>query len=142
MNVRFAEECRENYMELKGFEGGVQEFYWREGRSNADMLLKCEQDIFLGIFFDGTNNNKYRDTPLFAQSNVARLYEVYPGTPAEQNPLELKQPKNGKRRELYPSKPPYNPPFKTMRTEHNFQYYRKIYVPGVGTGVAFDNSGM
>ena len=39
---------------------------------------RCEQRLVLGIFFDGTNNNRDADLPRFAHSNVARLYAAYP----------------------------------------------------------------
>ena len=39
---------------------------------------RCEQRLVLGIFFDGTGNNRDADLPRFAHSNVARLYAAYP----------------------------------------------------------------
>ena len=33
----------------------------------------CDVNLFLGLFFDGTNNNLKRDRPWHTQSNVARL---------------------------------------------------------------------
>jgi hypothetical protein len=39
---------------------------------------RCEGRLNLGIFFDGTNNNRDRDLPTSAHSNVARLYAAYP----------------------------------------------------------------
>jgi uncharacterized protein (DUF2235 family) len=40
-------------------------------------IKKCECISNIGIFFDGTNNNKYRDTDDRADSNIARLYDLY-----------------------------------------------------------------
>lgn len=37
----------------------------------------CTSELRVGFFFDGTNNNKYRDTPKQANSNVARLHDIY-----------------------------------------------------------------
>ncbi|MGA4231768.1 phospholipase effector Tle1 domain-containing protein [Ralstonia nicotianae] len=37
----------------------------------------CSTEFHLSFFFDGTNNNKYRDTPKQAHSNVARLYDIF-----------------------------------------------------------------
>ncbi|NKA56923.1 hypothetical protein GO281_00696 [Ralstonia solanacearum] len=37
----------------------------------------CTTELRVGFFFDGTNNNKYRDTPKQANSNVARLHDIY-----------------------------------------------------------------
>jgi hypothetical protein len=38
---------------------------------------KCETSICIGMFFDGTNNNKDVDYPSKSHSNVARLYDAY-----------------------------------------------------------------
>lgn len=40
---------------------------------------KCEVISNIGIFFDGTQNNKDRDSPRLADSNIARLHDVYRG---------------------------------------------------------------
>jgi hypothetical protein len=40
-----------------------------------------EKGIILGVFFDGTGNNKYSDTKGGSESNVARLWEVYKTEP-------------------------------------------------------------
>ena len=86
MSARFAETCRGNAIAMEGVELEIERLSLRDGRSQKDLLLKCEKDIYIGVFFDGTNNNnnKYSDTHGLSQSNVARLYEVYPGTPAKQ----------------------------------------------------------
>lgn len=39
---------------------------------------KCEVTSNIGLFFDGTRNNKDRDSRTHAESNIARLYAVYP----------------------------------------------------------------
>jgi hypothetical protein len=133
MNVRFAETCREKPLELLSPEQDIQNENVRDGRTQRDILLKCEQDIFIGVFFDGTNNNKFRDTSAFSHSNVARLYEVYPGTPAKQtaptfaprvNPDGSTTP-----REVFADQK-FQP---STIPDFEFPYYRKIYVPGVGT---------
>lgn len=38
----------------------------------------CCRELFVGVFFDGTNNNRDRDRPNFCHSNVARLHDVFP----------------------------------------------------------------
>lgn len=43
----------------------------------------CNFILNIGMFFDGTDNNKDRDMPTKSQSNIARLSEAY-----RQNPLE------------------------------------------------------
>lgn len=45
--------------------------------------LPCSKELHLGFFFDGTNNNRIRDTPNQSQSNVARLYDVFDANPDE-----------------------------------------------------------
>lgn len=135
MNVRFAEPCRDNPLELIGFENRIEIDSIFDGRTQKDRMLPCEKDIYIGVFFDGTNNNKYRDTPGFSHSNVARLYEVYPGTPAGQTEprfLPRINPDGSKtERPVFPDKP-----FKasSVPTE-DYPYYRKIYVPGLGTSM-------
>ncbi|MEN3112151.1 DUF2235 domain-containing protein [Uliginosibacterium paludis] len=84
-----------------------------------DQLLSCQRDAYLGVFFDGTNNNKYRDLPTHSASNVARLFEAFIGSPAEAAPT-------------YGGSP--NLPLKSDEVKPaDFPFYRKIYVPGVGT---------
>ncbi len=39
--------------------------------------VHCSTEFHLSFFFDGTNNNKYRDTPRQAHSNVARLFDIF-----------------------------------------------------------------
>ena len=50
--------------------------------SNQDISnnMECCTSLHLGFFFDGTNNNKERDTPKQAHSNVARLFDVFEET--------------------------------------------------------------
>lgn len=38
---------------------------------------QCEVFINVGLFFDGTNNNRDRDKPKLGHSNVARLFDAY-----------------------------------------------------------------
>lgn len=119
MNARFSELCPANCLQLSSrqdFEKNLSLQFPQAG--------KCEEDIFLGFFFDGTNNNKYRDTPAFASSNVARLYEVFPGHPTVPQ-LQL-----GKVGTPTPDLPPAWP---TRVSAEARPYYRKTYVPGVGT---------
>lgn len=39
---------------------------------------ECKGPIQVGVFFDGTDNNRERDKPRFAHSNIARLFDTYP----------------------------------------------------------------
>jgi len=38
---------------------------------------KCETALNIGLFFDGTNNNLYRDQPKRGDTNIVRLYTIY-----------------------------------------------------------------
>ena len=73
MNVRFAESCRESPLALIGTEGRVEAENINDGKTWKEILLTCQKDIFIGVFFDGTNNNKYRDTPGFACQETQHL---------------------------------------------------------------------
>lgn len=44
---------------------------------------KCEGNINVGMFFDGTNNNAERDLPDLGDSNIVRLYKAYLDKPKE-----------------------------------------------------------
>ncbi|WP_428020521.1 T6SS phospholipase effector Tle1-like catalytic domain-containing protein [Aquabacterium sp.] len=133
MNVRFSEPCRHQPLELLGAEKDISSVNYLDGRTQKELALACQKDIFIGVFFDGTNNNKYRDTPGFAHSNVARLYEVYPGTNATQTSptlLPKVKPNGGKEaRPVFADKSFKSP--SVPADDH--PYYRKIYVPGLGT---------
>jgi hypothetical protein len=133
MNVRFAEPCRSEPLDFFDPERKVLTDSYLDGCTQKEMALTCHKDIFIGVFFDGTNNNKYRDTPNFSHSNVARLYEVYAGTNAAQKAPTLKpkvKPDGSKEpRLIFPDEP-----FKAdFILPEDLPYYRKIYVPGLGT---------
>ncbi|MDW5416706.1 DUF2235 domain-containing protein [Iodobacter sp. CM08] len=131
MTARFAEACRPEPLKLDKNETVIS-----ARSADTPSCLTCEEDIFLGFFFDGTNNNKYRDTPEYCHSNVARLYEAYPGkgTMAQ---LALSG-GAAKADEPYLKGPGTDP-----------LLYRKTYIPGVGTpfkklgdtGEDFDKTG-
>ncbi|AZN37769.1 T6SS phospholipase effector Tle1-like catalytic domain-containing protein [Iodobacter ciconiae] len=116
MSARFSELCRQDSLALLNKERLIQ-------FKNLDIpsCLTCEEDIFLGFFFDGTNNNKYRDTPEYCHSNVARLYEAYPGK-GTMSQLTLSGGSVVKPDE----------PYLKGRGIDPF-LYRKTYIPGVGT---------
>lgn len=44
---------------------------------------KCEMNINIGIFFDGTNNNRDADTPDLKHTNIVRLWETYKDKPSQ-----------------------------------------------------------
>ena len=128
MNARFAETCRRVPLALDDYERKIASHNFADGRTEKEMLISCDQDIYLGIFFDGTNNNKFRDEPGKSHSNVARLYEAFPGTNAAQKPPVLLE-RPGHPRKIVPDRP--FPATSVPPAE--LPYYRKIYVPGLGT---------
>jgi hypothetical protein len=137
MSARFAEPCRQTVLGLLPKEGAVA------AHNIGDLACtSCNQDIFLGFFFDGTNNNKYYATEKFSHSNVARLYEVYAGYPsAEQLKVSNKELKaqelKGLKTDEKADWPAAVPPIEKC-------FYRKTYIPGVGTPFLElgDESGM
>jgi hypothetical protein len=145
MSARFAESCRVSALRLEGFESDVEVSNILDGRSNSQLQLNCDNDIYLGVFFDGTNNNKYRDTPTFSHTNVARLYEAYPGTPAAQHApvFEPRVNPDGSTtpRTVFPDRE-----FRASSVPaEDYPWYRKVYVPGLGTAfpdVGDDGTGM
>lgn len=132
MSARFAEDCRPSPLLLTDVEGQVEDRSVKDGRITKDICLKCEQDIVIGVFFDGTNNNKYRDTASLSHSNVARLYEAFPGTPTKQTLPKLKKQVlpdgSSVERDIRRDKV-----FKGNVPPEAFSFHRKIYVPGIGT---------
>jgi len=43
----------------------------------------CEENMHVGVFFDGTNNNRDEDKPKLGHSNIVRLSDAYPDSPAD-----------------------------------------------------------
>lgn len=52
----------------------------RECSDHQTFPPPCDVNLFFGLFFDGTNNNLERDKKTHIQSNVARLYQAFPGS--------------------------------------------------------------
>lgn len=75
----------------------------------------CENNLFLGFFFDGTRNNYAlsEESGKHTHSNVARLYDAYPG------------------RRIAPARVIQATP--QWPNEAAFNNYLRIYTPGVGT---------
>lgn len=74
----------------------------------------CKTNLFFGFFFDGTRNNyrKVDELQTNSYSNVARLYDCYPGLGV----------------------PGVLPSSKNWRDEkYRYTHFFKTYVPGVGT---------
>ncbi|WP_297575282.1 hypothetical protein [uncultured Deefgea sp.] len=114
MSALLAEKCRDQPLELVGKEKIIA-----ETNSQLPSSSSCQRDAFLGLFFDGTNNNKYRDLPTNSASNVARLFEAYIGGVATLTAT-------------YGGKP--DKPLLEGVADGVYSFYRKIYIPGLGTG--------
>ncbi|WP_147310562.1 phospholipase effector Tle1 domain-containing protein, partial [Cupriavidus taiwanensis] len=83
--VKFAPPCTATPFDLS-----PQERYRQY--TGLDVCLNapspCEEDLHFGFFFDGTRNNADNDRPRSAQSNVARLFDLFRVAPS---PTELKR---------------------------------------------------
>ena len=87
----------------------------RELRAVGQPGKSCDVNLFLGFFFDGTRNNydlssKRKDE---TYSNVARLYDAYPGQSVPGVPAD--------------------PDSQWTTDPANYEHFFKIYVPGVGS---------
>lgn len=72
----------------------------------------CNTNLFFGFFFDGTNNSYAEAEPLKCMSNVARLYDCFPGRSV-------------------PGVLPAATDWKHKPAEYT--HFFKVYAPGVGT---------
>ncbi len=113
MSASLAQKCRDEPLKLSDQEDKIR---WLNINQPA---YTCQRDAFLGLFFDGTNNNKYRDLPTHSASNVARLFEAFSGNVA-------------KLTATYGGKP--DQPLPEGVADGVYGFHRKIYIPGLGTG--------
>ena len=143
--LKFADKCPNSPFDLTREERKIVDDFRKslqpptcdvKGRA----LPTCANYAHIGVFFDGTNNNKYFSTKEKSHSNVARLYDVFPGKGVlteEQIRQTARVYYDGeweKRTLPVPS---------TFAAKEKAEYfseaqarktmYRKIYVPGVGT---------
>lgn len=143
--LKFADKCPNSPFDLTREERKIVDDFRKslqpptcdvKGRA----LPTCANYAHIGVFFDGTNNNKYFSTKEKSHSNVARLYDVFPGEGVlteEQIRQTARVYYDGeweKRTLPVPS---------TFAAKEKAEYfsqaqarktmYRKIYVPGVGT---------
>jgi hypothetical protein len=72
----------------------------------------CKTNLFFGFFFDGTRNNYLEAVPAKEYSNVARLYDAYPGNSVPGVLTENEEWKNNK---------------------GQFSNFFRVYIPGVGS---------
>lgn len=143
--LKFADKCPNSPFDLTREERKIVDDFRKslqpptcdvKGRA----LPTCANYAHIGVFFDGTNNNKYFSTKEKSHSNVARLYDVFPGKGVlteEQIRQTARVYYDGeweKRTLPVPS---------TFAAKEKAEYfseaqarktmYRKIYIPGVGT---------
>ncbi len=57
----------------------IAELERREQSTNNDIKSSCTSNLFFGFFFDGTCNNYELAAKTGDQSNVARMYDIFPG---------------------------------------------------------------
>lgn len=92
----------------RDFESREQPLFGMPGKS-------CETNLFFGFFFDGTTNNYIQAESIKNHSNVARLYDCYPGL----------------------SVPGVLPPLTDWQHKpERYTHFFKVYAPGVGSPFA------
>lgn len=149
--AKMAEKCREqpfvlSQNELKNINTYRKSLQPRNPRdAKGCPIPECCSYMHVGVFFDGTNNNKYFDTGTFSHSNVSRLYDVFPGGGVttrsdtlthsvkvfnpkeglEEDKMRTEQTVSADHDPLYHNEPPIE--------ASDRRFFRKIYVPGVGT---------
>ena len=143
--LKFADKCPNSPFDLTREERKIVDDFRKslqpptcdvKGRA----LPTCANYAHIGVFFDGTNNNKYFSTNEKSHSNVARLYDVFPGEGVlSENQIRQTA------RVYYDSEWEKRtlPVPSTFAAKEKAEYfseaqvrktmYRKIYVPGVGT---------
>lgn len=57
----------------------IEELEKREKPLLGDLGASCNTNLFFGFFFNGTRNNYVKADPSKTHSNVARLYDCFPG---------------------------------------------------------------
>lgn len=144
--LKFADKCPDNPFQFTAAERNriVNELRKSLQPPTCDTkgraLPTCANYAHIGVFFDGTNNNKYFSTKEKSHSNVARLYDVFPGK-GVLTEEQIRQ----TARVYYDSEWEKRtlPVPSTFAAKEKAEYfseaqarktmYRKIYVPGVGT---------
>jgi hypothetical protein len=87
MTAKLSHKIPENFTAA----ASVRDFYNEEDKRKLDILAEreqaqpgrpsdgCKTNLFFGFFFDGTKNNYIKAEAGKNHSNVARLYDCYPG---------------------------------------------------------------
>jgi hypothetical protein len=89
----------------------IEAFEKREQPPTRQPADSCATNLFFGFFFDGTKNNYIKAEPTKSHSNVARLYDCYPGKGVSG---------------VLPKDTDWTHP-------GNYSHFLKVYVPGVSS---------
>ncbi|WP_241499289.1 T6SS phospholipase effector Tle1-like catalytic domain-containing protein [Chromobacterium sphagni] len=89
----------------------IRKYEQRELPPVGNPNASCDFNLFFGFFFDGTRNNYNLCTENEGFSNVARLYDTYPGQ-AVPGVVKEELPLDG---------------------NEDYPHFFKVYIPGVGT---------
>jgi hypothetical protein len=84
----------------------------RETTSICSSKLSCDTNLFFGFFFDGTGNNYVAAENTKDHSNIARLYDCFPGMSV-------------------PGVLPKSTDWEYKPSE--YKHFFRVYIPGVGT---------
>ena len=84
----------------------------RERPPQCKLKESCTTNLFFGFFFDGTKNNYINAESAKNHSNIARLYDCYPG-------------------QSVPKVLPESTDWK--RDSHRYKHFFKVYAPGVSS---------
>lgn len=84
----------------------------RETMPICSPISSCDTNLFFGFFFDGTGNNYIAADKTNNHSNIARLYDCFPGMSV-------------------PGVLPKSAEWEHKSAEH--KHFFRVYVPGVGT---------
>lgn len=124
MSARLSPQCgpelaiatnNDKFFGVEVFRGIRRSFEPREQPILGVPGKSCETNLFFGFFFDGTTNNYVQADAVKNHSNVARLYDCYPGL----------------------SVPGVLPPSTDWQHKpERYTHFFKVYAPGVGSPFA------
>lgn len=98
--------------DLTKFFNRAEQDILKENEKRERLKLPCQTNLFFGFFFDGTKNNYVLGAEAKNQSNVARLYDCFPG-------------------QSVPDVLPDNSKWKYNPDDH--KHFFRVYVPGVAS---------
>ena len=77
MTTKLADPCRAEPLKFNREENQI---FARVVGQKIIAERNCCRELYLSFFFDGTNNNMFRDEPNHSQSNIARLFRTFTKT--------------------------------------------------------------